>query len=100
MSGPERSVERLLRRLVALLDSAGEPAWRTTLQNLLLEAEAAQGDDGRYQHLLRRILGLYTTGMGGFVDVVLQANGHVLPEQNEFEMVRRRLFDVALERLR
>jgi hypothetical protein len=93
-------VEDILEHLVTLLTSAHESAWQSTVQELLAEVEATLGDDVRYQHVLRRLLRLYSGGMSSFGDLVLQANGDVRPEHPEFALARQRLYDVACDQLR
>ena len=92
-------VEHLLERLVTLLAAANELSWRSTMEALLAEMQGTH-DDVQYQHVLRRILRLYRGGMGSFEDLVLQADGCVLPEQPEFDIARESLFHAAREQLR
>ena len=97
MAAPLTDVAGLLRRLQELLVTGGEPRWAQSLGGLAAAAEGAT-DDADRRAVVTQVLGLYG-GMGSFSDVVLQDRDGVLPEQQELQQLRTRLFEAAREAL-
>ena len=84
---------RLTKILAALegLLTPREPAWAKSMARLrgrLEEGEPAA-------EVARDVLPLYSTGMGGWNDVVLQDARGVLPEQKDLDHLRSALFEAA-----
>lgn len=85
---------RLLDRLAELLQPL-QPNWADSMRRFLdrfVDGEAPS-------RVARDLLQLYTAGMGGWNDVVLQTAEGVSPDQRELSRLRTELFESARELL-
>lgn len=87
-------MRELLSDLATLLSDANEIGYARRISSILDALKESLGDRGREQATIRGILALYG-GMGSFQDLVLQDSNGVRPEQNEFDRLRRQLFEEA-----
>lgn len=67
-------------------------AWSKTFHTFADDLVRAGGDRRRRQDVLREIGKLYTAGMGGIQDLVLQDEHGVKPEQDTFGVILHLIF--------
>jgi hypothetical protein len=82
-----------LAALASYLRTAGQLRWSARIA--AFQCRLLSGDREDVQSAVREILSLYTAGMGGFQDLVLQDRSGVLPEQQAFGELQSRLFREA-----
>ena len=89
-------IDQILKRLAELVTASGQdPALAANLENHARKLEmAAPGSAGRVQEL-GTIRSLYSMGMGGWMDVVLQDKNGVLPIHDEFDDLCEKLFEAV-----
>jgi len=81
-------IKKTLVRMSELLNSGNQPGWSKILINILSEINIEPNDT---RNKIRNLYG----GMGSLNDVVLYNKNQVLIEENdEFNFLRERLFDL------
>lgn len=90
----ERSIEEIVSQLSRVLLQAGEDHLAHNFSQTAVELSEAESYAAR-QTIIRRLLALYSGGMGSFLDYVLQDTDGVLPEQRELSFLRSELFLMA-----
>lgn len=90
----------VLLRLAELLRAADEPEKSHTFETLAVNLRSAPIGSAERSHELLVIRSLYSMGMGGLMDVVLQDERGVLPSHDEFSRLRHELFELVTAELK
>ncbi|MFI0423880.1 DUF6966 domain-containing protein [Spongiactinospora sp. 9N601] len=93
-AGEGEPIADALDRMSALLKGTSEPGLARELTGLAAAVRVFRADSDERQALIRKILRMYG-GMGSLQDVVLQNTAGVLPQNMEFDRLRRALFALA-----
>ena len=91
-------LESLLLAVAELLERVEETRPASTFRRLSAQLKEATDSEGR-RDVARSIVAMYG-GMGSFQDLVLQNAHGVLPEQADFDSLRRAIFVEARRELR
>lgn len=93
MERNSKSLEIIIKELIALLQENDEPDWAACLSNLLV----GYMDPKTRLEAVNNILKIYQGGMGSFIDLVLQKDFKMLVNENELlANLRYELYNACL----
>ena len=88
----------ILDQIIALFESVNDKRWLKSLKNFREDCEYIENEK-EVNDFRRKLLNLFQGGMESFQDIVLCSNDKILPEDDEFDKLKKKLFDTSLKNL-